>query len=245
MGVKWVVSINQFGMHILLIEDDKRISDFVIKGLEENHYQVTLATTGAEARDLLSESHWDIVLMDIMLPGIDGIQLIKLARYRKNYVPILILSALGEASDRVLGLDSGADDYLTKPFHFGELLSRIKALTRRIRLDYDPQRDHILRLGELEINLDKHSVKIQDTSVELSPREFKLLLYLAENPGKALSRTKILNAVWGYDYHHNTNIVDVYISYLRRKLDVIVTETVIRTVKGVGYMMSTESNTSL
>jgi two-component system OmpR family response regulator len=225
-------------MHILLVEDDKRISDFVIKGLEENHYQVTLATTGAEARDLLSEPHWDIILMDIMLPGIDGIQLIKLARYRKNYVPILILSALGEASDRVLGLDSGADDYLTKPFHFEELLSRIKALTRRIRLDYNPQSDQILRIGELEINLDKHSVEFQALTIDLSPREFKLLVFLAENPGRALSRTKILNAVWGYDYHHNTNIVDVYISYLRRKLDVMNAGTFIRTIKGVGYMLT-------
>ena len=203
-------------MNILLIEDDKRISDFVIKGLEENGFSLTLAITGEIAREMVSESDWDIILMDIMLPGIDGIQLTKLIRFKKNHTPILVLSALDDADEKVAALDSGADDYLVKPFHFKELISRINALTRRTKFNYK-EKEQVYICHNLKVNLDEYSVFQNENPIDLSPREYKLLLFLLENKNKVVSRTQILNAVWGINYDNNTNVVDVYISYLRNK----------------------------
>lgn len=222
-------------MHILLIEDDQRISDFVIKGLEENDFQVSLATSGEQARDLISDNHWDIILMDIMLPGIDGIQLTQMIRYKKIYTPILVLSALSDPADKIAALDSGADDYLSKPFHFNELISRINALTRRTKFNYQ-EKELLYRCGALALNPDNHQVTLNDNNIDLSPREYKLLLFLLENKNKAVSRTQILNAVWGINYDNNTNVVDVYISYLRNKIDETDTKF-IHTIKGTGYMI--------
>lgn len=222
-------------MHILLIEDDQRISDFVIKGLEENDFQVSLATSGEQARDLISDNHWDIILMDIMLPGIDGIQLTQMIRYKKIYTPILVLSALSDPADKIAALDSGADDYLSKPFHFNELISRINALTRRTKFNYQ-EKELLYRCGSLALNPDNHQVTLNDNNIDLSPREYKLLLFLLENKNKAVSRTQILNAVWGINYDNNTNVVDVYISYLRNKIDETDTKF-IHTIKGTGYMI--------
>jgi len=222
-------------MNILLVEDDKRISDFVVKGLQENNYSVTLAVSAEEARDLLEETKWDLILLDIMLPGMDGVQFAKMVRYKKNHTPILILSALSDSEEIVNALDSGADDYLIKPFHFKELLSRIKAITRRAKLDYDRQ-GNILEFSGLKINTDQHIVEFHGEVIDLSPKEFKLLLYFAENKNKVLSRTQILYSVWGIDYENNTNVVDVYISYLRNKLE-SEDRKIIHTVKGVGYML--------
>jgi len=222
-------------MNILLIEDDKRISDFVIKGLEENGFSVSLAITGEIAREMVSENEWDIILMDIMLPGIDGIQLTKLIRFKKNHTPILVLSALDDADNKVSALDSGADDYLVKPFHFKELISRINALTRRTKFNYK-EKEQVYICHNLKVNLDEHSVFQNKNPIDLSPREYKLLLFLLENKNKVVSRTQILNAVWGINYDNNTNVVDVYISYLRNKID----ETqhkFIHTIKGTGYML--------
>lgn len=222
-------------MNILLIEDDKRISDFVIKGLEENGFSVSLAVTGEIAREMVSENEWDIILMDIMLPGIDGIQLTKLIRFKKNHTPILVLSALDDADNKVSALDSGADDYLVKPFHFKELISRINALTRRTKFNYK-EKEQVYICHNLKVNLDEHSVFQNENPIDLSPREYKLLLFLLENKNKVVSRTQILNAVWGINYDNNTNVVDVYISYLRNKID----ETqhkFIHTIKGTGYIL--------
>lgn len=222
-------------MNILLIEDDKRISDFVIKGLEENGFSVTLAITGEIAREMVSENDWDIILMDIMLPGIDGIQLTKLIRFKKNHTPILVLSALDDADDKVSALDSGADDYLVKPFHFKELISRINALTRRTKFNYK-EKEQVYFCHNLKVNLDEHSVFQNENPIDLSPREYKLLLFLLENKNKVVSRTQILNAVWGINYDNNTNVVDVYISYLRNKIDEN-QHKFIHTIKGTGYML--------
>lgn len=222
-------------MNILLIEDDKRISDFVIKGLEENGFSVTLAITGEIAREMVSENDWDIILMDIMLPGIDGIQLTKLIRFKKNHTPILVLSALDDADDKVAALDSGADDYLVKPFHFKELISRINALTRRTKFNYK-EKEQVYICHNLKVNLDEHSVFQNESQIDLSPREYKLLLFLLENKNKVVSRTQILNAVWGINYDNNTNVVDVYISYLRNKIDEN-EHKFIHTIKGTGYML--------
>ena len=222
-------------MNILLIEDDKRISDFVIKGLEENGFSVSLAVTGEIAREMVSENEWDIILMDIMLPGIDGIQLIKLIRFKKNHTPILVLSALDDADNKVSALDGGADDYLVKPFHFKELISRINALTRRTKFNYK-EKEQVYICHNLKVNLDEHSVFQNENPIDLSPREYKLLLFLLENKNKVVSRTQILNAVWGINYDNNTNVVDVYISYLRNKIDEN-QHKFIHTIKGTGYML--------
>jgi len=222
-------------MNLLLIEDDKRISDFVIKGLEENGFSVSLAITGEIAREMVSESEWDIILMDIMLPGIDGIQLTKLIRFKKNHTPILVLSALDDADNKVAALDSGADDYLVKPFHFKELISRINALTRRTKFNYK-EKEQVYICHNLKVNLDEHSVFQNENPIDLSPREYKLLLFLLENKNKVVSRTQILNAVWGINYDNNTNVVDVYISYLRNKIDEN-QHKFIHTIKGTGYML--------
>jgi two-component system OmpR family response regulator len=224
-------------MNVLLIEDDKRISEFIIKGLEENNFTVHLAETGEIARDLIQHDTWDIILMDIMLPGIDGIQLTKLMRFKKNHTPVLMLSALSDTDDKVNALDSGADDYLVKPFHFKELISRINALTRRTKFNFDNE-ETVYKLGTLTINPEEHKVTENNALIDLSPREYKLLLFLLENRNKVMSRTQILNAVWGINYDNNTNVVDVYISYLRNKIEQ--NHKFIHTIKGTGYMLKEE-----
>lgn len=221
-------------MNILLIEDDKRISDFVLKGLTENGFNVHLSDNGVNARDHILSSEWDIILMDIMLPDIDGVELVKLIRYKKKSTPIIMLSALGDPEDKVNALDSGADDYMVKPFHFKELISRINALVRRTKLNYDKEQN-IYQCGDITINTDEHKVLINNKTIDLSPREYKLLLFLVENKNKVMPRTQILNNVWGINYDNNTNVVDVYISYLRNKMNL--TPATLQTIVGTGYML--------
>lgn len=222
-------------MNILLVEDDSRISEFIVKGLQENAMHVTLATTGVQARDLLLDQPYDIILLDIMLPGINGIQLTELLRYKKIHTPILILSALSDSSDKVDALDAGADDYLSKPFHFKELLARINALTRRSNLSYQ-QSSQTYGVQDILVDAQTHCVTQNGQEIELSPREYKLLLYLLQHQGKVVSRTQILESVWGIQYQTNTNVVDVYISYLRNKIDES-NGKLIHTIKGTGYML--------
>ncbi|MFL9839220.1 response regulator transcription factor [Flavobacterium sp. ST-75] len=221
-------------MNILLIEDDKRISDFVLKGLQENGFNVHLSDNGVNAREHILSSEWDIILMDIMLPDIDGVELVKLIRYKKKNTPIIMLSALGDPEDKVNALDSGADDYLVKPFHFKELISRINALVRRTKLNYDKEQN-IYSCGDIIINTDEHKVLVNNKTIDLSPREYKLLLFLVENKNKVMPRTQILNNVWGINYDNNTNVVDVYISYLRNKMNL--TSATLQTIVGTGYML--------
>lgn len=222
-------------MQILVVEDDKRISDFLIKGLEENNYLVTLCTDAETVVDSYLDASFDLIICDIMLKGMDGIQLVQTLRYKKNNTPVLMLSALGGVQDKVAALDGGADDYLTKPFHLDELLSRIKALARRANLNQHTDFANTLRVGALEVDFDQYKVYIDKIEVKLSPREFKLLKYLLENRDKTVSRIQILNAVWGITFENHTNVVDVYISYLRNKVEKYGSKY-IHTVKGVGYM---------
>ncbi|MGJ1431625.1 response regulator transcription factor [Sphingobacterium spiritivorum] len=222
-------------MQILLVEDDSRISDFIVKGLEENGFNVQLCVSAEDAREVVFEHSFDIIIMDVMLPGIDGIQLTKMIRYKKNLTPILMLSALNEAEDKIAALDSGADDFLVKPFHFKELISRINALTRRTKYQKQEVLSNSLVIQNLKIDRDKYAVYQDGEKIELSPKEFKLLLYLAENTDKVVSRTMVLNAVWGINFDNNTNVVDVYISYLRNKIDESKHQFIL-TVKGTGYM---------
>lgn len=226
-------------MQILLVEDDRRISSFVVKGLEEMGHQVILVESAESAREWINADSLDIIVLDIMLPGIDGIQFTKMVRYRKNYIPILILSALGEIEDKVEALESGADDYLVKPFSFKELVSRIKALVRRDNYKNVPK-DSSVEIRDLKVDLERYEVHKNGKNVDLSPKEFKLFKYLIENRNKTLSRTAILQAVWGIDFDNSTNVVDVYVSYLRGKVDEGSDTSIIKTVKGVGYMLTTD-----
>ncbi len=217
-----------------MIEDDKRISDFLVRGLTENQFSVTLAKSAEDARDLLNDKEWDIFLLDIMLPGMDGVEFTKMLRYKNNKTPILILSALSGVDDIIKLLDTGADDYLVKPFHFPELISRINALIRRHHQKYSAE-SNLIEFAYIKINKDNYSVSIDNQKVELSATEYKLLNLLIDNQNKALSRTRILDSVWGINYQNNTNIVDVYISYLRSKVEKPEYK-IIHTIKGVGYM---------
>ncbi|MBB1642498.1 MULTISPECIES: response regulator transcription factor [Sphingobacterium] len=226
-------------MQILLVEDDRRISSFVVKGLEEMGHQVILVESAEAAREWINADSLDIIVLDIMLPGIDGIQFTKMVRYRKNHIPILILSALGEIEDKVEALESGADDYLVKPFSFKELVSRIKALVRRDNYKNVPK-DSSVEIRDLKVDLERYEVHKNGKNVDLSPKEFKLFKYLIENRNKTLSRTAILQAVWGIDFDNSTNVVDVYVSYLRGKVDEGSDTSIIKTVKGVGYMLTTD-----
>lgn len=222
-------------MNILLVEDDERISKFLIKGLGEAGYHVVLAESGEKARDLINTYDFDLILMDVMLPGLDGMQLTQIIRFKKNYTPILVLSALNSPDDKIKMLDLGADDYLSKPFHFEELISRIKALTRRNRLQYQEERE-FLTCGNILVNTDLHKVTQNNKEIELSPTEYKLLTFLMENKNKVLSRTQILHNVWGINFDSTTNVVDVYISYVRNKIDEN-EHKLIHTVKGTGYLI--------
>ena len=222
-------------MNVLLVEDDERISNFLMKGLGEIGFQVTLAPTGEMARELIANYEFDIILMDIMLPGIDGVQLTQIIRFKKNYTPILVLSALNQPDDKIKMLDIGADDFLSKPFHFEELISRINALTRRNKLSYQDS-SNVLICGNITLDNDLHTVMQDGKTIDLSPTEYKLLNYLFENKNKVLSRTQILQAVWGINFDNTTNVVDVYISYIRNKIDET-EQKIIHTVKGTGYLV--------
>lgn len=222
-------------MQILVVEDDNRISNFLVKGLEECGYLVTLCKNAEDVLKLYINIEWDLIILDIMLADMDGVQLLQTLRYKKVYTPILMLSALNSVQDRVSALDYGADDYLTKPFHFDELLSRIRALTRRRQYEQLETPKAELQFGHLQINLEQYKVTLGDQLVELSPREYKLLIYLVENIHKPVTRVQILNAVWGITFDNHTNVVDVYISYLRGKIEKQ-DQKYIFTVKGVGYM---------
>lgn len=222
-------------MQILVVEDDDRISDFLIRGLEQKGYSTILCKS---AEDVLSNhisTPPDLFIIDIMLPQLDGIQLVQTLRYKKVTVPIMILSALNSVEDKVRALDSGADDYMTKTFHFDELNSRIKALTRRnLRTDHHNENE-LLVFDRLKIDTLQYQVYVDEVKVDLSPKEFKLLLYLVNNQNKAVTRIQLLNAVWGFDFDSQTNVVDVYISYLRNKLEKPDLKW-IYTVKGIGYI---------
>ncbi|WP_264431935.1 response regulator transcription factor [Flavobacterium agricola] len=177
-------------MQILVVEDDKRISDFLTKGLEENGNFVTLCKSAEDVLDHYTNITWDLIICDVMLPGIDGIQLVQTLRFKKVYSPILMLSALNSVNDKVSALDYGADDYLTKPFHFDELLSRIKALTRRNQYQNYEQKSAVTTIGDLIIDQDQYKVYKNGTEVVLSPREYKLLNYLIENKNKTVTAYK-------------------------------------------------------
>src|ERR1700732_2059652 len=219
-------------MRVLVVEDEKRIADFLTRGLQGAGYAVDAAPNGATALEFIHATDYDLVVLDIMLPDIDGLTVLGKIRNRKAGPPVLILSARGAVDDRVKGLELGADDYLTKPFAFVELLARVRALLRRGQPT--PER---LVVDDLALDCIRRKVTRAAESIELAPKEFSILEYLMRNRGRPLSRTMIVEQVWDMDYDGLTNIVDVYIRHLRSKIDDKFPVKMIHTVRGIGYML--------
>ena len=224
-------------MRLLVVEDERGIASALRQGLGESGYAVDLARDGVEARDYALAATYDIILLDILLPKLDGLSLLRDLRKRGMTTPILLLTARDAIDDRVAGLDAGADDYLVKPFSFSELLARIRALLRRPVL----RTANKLATGNISMDLGARTVTRGAQAIVLTPREFAVLEYLLRHPGQALSRSQIAERVWSWEFHGETNIVDVYIGYLRRKLDEAGTPSVIETLRGYGYRLRDEA----
>ncbi len=218
-------------MKVLLVEDEKKISDFVVKGLKEQGFVVELASDGDSGYYHATTWSYDAVVLDIMLPGKDGLSILKALRKAGNTVPVILVTARGELDERLEGLNLGADDYLTKPFYLDELVARLQALHRRST----GAQLSLLQLDDLVLNLTTREVKRGEEAVELTTREFNLLEYLIRSPGRVLTRTQILEHVWGYDFDPSTNVVDVCIQRIRKKVDAGQERPIIETVRGVGY----------
>ena len=221
-------------MRILLIEDDQKIASFVVKGLKAAGYAVDRASDGEEGLHFALTEPYDAAIVDIMLPGLDGLTVIERMRKGRVNTPVIILSAKGSVDDRVRGLQRGGDDYLTKPFAFSELLARVQALLRRASRASEPTR---LTVGDLSIDLLTREVVRGGKSIELQPLEFSLLEYLMRNPGRVVSKTMIMEHVWDYNFDPQTNVVEVRISRLRDKIDRGFDRKLIHTVRGVGYVL--------
>lgn len=223
-------------MRVLLIEDDLRLARIIARVLEQERFAVDLAADGDTGLDLALTGAYDILIVDRMLPGKDGVAVIKALRAERVATPALMLTARSELPDRVEGLDAGADDYLGKPFAFEELLARLRALARRAERPLVPE---VVTIGDVTLDLSAHLVRRGGQPVELSPREYALLETLARNRGQVLTRDQLLERVWGYDADPQGNVVDLYVHYLRRKLDSGKgdRESLIRTVRGAGYVI--------
>src|SRR6266851_2987516 len=219
-------------MRILVVEDEKRIADFLCRGLQGAGYAVDAAPNGATALEFIHSADYDLVILDLGLPDLDGLQVLEKIRNRKLGPPVLILSARGGLDDRVKGLEQGADDYLVKPFAFVELLARVRVLLRRGQPT--PER---LSVGDLVLDCIRRKVVRSGDNIELAPKEFSILEYMMRNRGRPLSRTMIVEHVWDMDYDGLTNIVDVYIRHLRSKIDDKWPQKMIQTVRGIGYML--------
>ncbi len=218
-------------MRVLLVEDEARIAAFIRKGLQEEQYVVDVAEDGDAALDFVVAADYDLLILDVMLPRRDGFSVCKEIRRRGIHTPVLMLTARDAVDDRVRGLDAGADDYLVKPFAFKELLARLRALARRPAETQSSE----LRAGDLVLDTTTHHITRAGQAVELSAREYRLLEFLLRHRGQPLTRLQIAEGVWGYDFDANSNVVDVYIRYLRRKVDDPFRTKLIQTVRGVGY----------
>ncbi|MCA9795385.1 MAG: response regulator transcription factor [Candidatus Eremiobacteraeota bacterium] len=220
-------------MHVLLIEDEPRVHAFIKKGLEENGFLVEVAEDGESGLDWAMQSNFDLIVLDVMLPRIDGIELCQRLRKAGVTSRVLMLTARDGVDDRVLGLEAGADDYLVKPFAFRELLARLRALTRR----NDSPETNLVKVGDLELDILTRRLKVRGKEASLSAKEFDLLHFFMRNPDRVLSRTVLAEHVWGFDYDHRSNVVEVYVRYLRQKIDNPPAASLIETVRGVGYRL--------
>ena len=221
-------------MRILVVEDDKKIAAFVVKGLKEAGFAVDRADNGEDGLQMALSTSYDAAVIDVMLPKLDGLSLIERLRTQRTFTPVLILSAKRSVDDRVRGLQTGGDDYLTKPFSFTELLARVQALIRRANHETEPTR---LEAGDLSIDLLRREVLRAGRVLDLQPREFALLEYLMRNVNRVVSKTMIIEHVWGYDFDPLTNVVDVLVSRLRSKVDRDFDSKLIHTYRGAGYAL--------
>lgn len=221
---------------VLLVEDERKIARVLELELRHEQYDVTLATTGPEGLKLALDGGWDIILLNIMLPGLTGLEVLERIRESNKTVPILLLTARDTVPDKVSGLDLGANDYVTKPFAIEELMARIRGLIRTTRQRQDGG-ERVYRVADLELDEKARSVQRAGEPIELTPREYELLLYFMKHAGTVLSREQILSDVWGYDFAGDTNLVDVYVRYLRQKIDEGAKTKLIQTSRGVGYYL--------
>lgn len=220
-------------MHILIIEDEKKTAAFVKKGLTESNFTIDTSDNGRDGVELALTREYDLIILDVMLPGIDGWEVLKRLRAKGKETPVLLLTALTDVEDRVKGLGMGADDYLVKPFAFSELLARIYTILRR-----GPVRaPEVLRVGDLEIDFPAHRITRAGKRIDLTPKEFALLSLLARNTGQVLSRTRIGERIWDIGFDSDTNVVDVHMRRLRAKVDDPFEEKLIHTVRGIGYVL--------
>ena len=224
-------------MRILVVEDEKKVASFIKKGLEEENYAVDIAYDGEEGLVLAEINEYDLVLLDIMLPKLDGMEVLRRIRGNGSGVPILMLTAKDAVEDIVSGLDSGSDDYLTKPFSFAELLARVRALLRR----KTKEKTDFLTIGDLILSTSTHRVKRGGKEIELTAKEYALLEYFMRNPNRILTRTLITEHVWDYHFDPSTNVIDVYVNYLRKKIDQGFEKKLIHTIRGSGYMIKDEA----
>ena len=225
-------------MRVLLVEDESQIADFISRGLSEQGYAVDVANEGAEALHWTDVAEFDVVVLDVMLPGIDGIEVCRTLRKRGLKVPVLMLTARDAVEDRVKGLDSGADDYLIKPFAFAELLARLRALTRR----ESPVLGNVAQVGDLRLDTTTWEVLRQGVVIDLTTKECRLLEYFMRHPNQILTRTMIAEHVWNYEFDNATNVIDVHIRNLRRKIDDPFSAKLIQTVRGAGYRISSRQS---
>ena len=222
-------------MKILVVEDEKKVANFVKKGLLEEGYAVDVVYNGRDGLNFATDRSYDLIILDIYLPGIDGLTILKKLRDGKVRTPVLLLTVRATIEDKVLGLDSGADDYLTKPFAFEELIARVRALLRRKR-DAD---ETVIRVADLVLDPVRRIVTRKGQEIALTLKEFSLLEYLMQNADRVLTRTMIIDHVWNYDFDTETNVIDVYVNYLRKKIDAGHDVKLIHTVRGVGYILKT------
>lgn len=220
-------------VRILVVEDEPKLNELIVKKLTGQHYSVDACMNGRDALDYFACAEYDAVILDIMLPGMSGLEVLRIIRGRGDQTPVLLLTARDSITDRVTGLDCGADDYLVKPFAFDELLARIRVMIRR----NSRHTSNVFTLADLVVDCDARTVKRGGIPVELSAKEFAILEYMIRNRGIVLSREKISRHIWNYDYEGGSNVVDVYIRYLRRKLDENYDKKLIHTVRGAGYVL--------
>ncbi len=229
-----VTTTHAIAMRVLVIEDDADTAAYIAKGLRESGHVMDHAKDGKEGLFMAVEQRYDVIVVDRMLPLLDGLTIVQTLRSSGNKTPVLILSALGEIDDRVRGLRAGGDDYLVKPFAFSELLARLEALVRRARAETP---ETTLRVGDLEMDLLARVVKRAGQTIDLQPREFRLLEYLMRHQGQVVTRTMLLENVWDYHFDPQTNVIDVHVSRLRRKIDRAFEQSLLHTVRGAGYML--------
>ncbi len=227
---------------ILLVEDEKKIADTLQSGLEEEHFDVAVAYNGLEGKKLYLNNPYDLIILDINLPFLNGYELCKIIREKDKRIPIIMLTALNFMDNKIQGFDVGADDYIVKPFEFRELLARVKAMLRRADVAVETPAEKILSLEDLEVNLDNKDVKRSGQKIPLTAKEFQLLEYLLKNKGKVVSRADIAKDVWDIDFDTQTNVIDVYVNFLRKKLDKDFTPKLIHTQVGMGYILKTEAD---